>query len=332
MTYLTLEELKKRTKGYSSRSQLVRLDQSAYKSAKAQGLLDELLPSLRTPAPLTNQQVQERAVAYPTRTSFRKADDSGYEIAKRRGMLDMLFPRVVKEPKPVKQAKAPKPPKPMKVRVLRKITEELVRGSASRFSKRSHFEQGDATAAAWARKNGLMVELFPEKKFKCGSTAGFIEKAKKIHGEKFDYRYVKYNRCMEKVKIVCPVHGEFWQRPGSHIAGRGCAACLAFDNDAFYMKRAIGEVFNGLSVYKVGITSARLGAARLKQQDMTSKMKHQVVIPPTKVIGSASNIEVFALSLGVDPKYLPFDGSTEYRAFTEDEVQQIKDMVEMCRA
>ena len=53
----------------------------------------------------------------------------------------------------------------------------------------------------------------------------FIEKAKKIHGDKFDYSKVDYTNTKTKVCIVCPIHGEFWQTPGSHLAGRGCNLC-----------------------------------------------------------------------------------------------------------
>lgn len=37
----------------------------------------------------------------------------------------------------------------------------------------------------------------------------FIEKARKIHGDKYDYSKVNYTRCDHKVCIICPEHGEF---------------------------------------------------------------------------------------------------------------------------
>jgi len=54
----------------------------------------------------------------------------------------------------------------------------------------------------------------------------FIEKAKKVHGDKYDYSKVKYINNHTKVCIICPEHGEFWQTPHSHIdAGHGCPKC-----------------------------------------------------------------------------------------------------------
>lgn len=54
---------------------------------------------------------------------------------------------------------------------------------------------------------------------------GFIERAKKIHGNEYDYSKVVYVNERTKVCIVCPEHGEFWQLPSNHISGAGCPKC-----------------------------------------------------------------------------------------------------------
>ena len=53
----------------------------------------------------------------------------------------------------------------------------------------------------------------------------FIQKAIKVHGNKYDYSKVDYKNNKIKICIICPVHGEFWQRPNSHLSGRGCPKC-----------------------------------------------------------------------------------------------------------
>ena len=53
----------------------------------------------------------------------------------------------------------------------------------------------------------------------------FIEKAKKVHGDKYDYSKVKYVNNKTKICIVCPEHGEFWQTPDGHLSGHGCREC-----------------------------------------------------------------------------------------------------------
>ena len=49
------------------------------------------------------------------------------------------------------------------------------------------------------------------------NTETFIERAKKVHGDLYDYSRVNYERSTKKVEIICPVHGSFFQRPENHI-------------------------------------------------------------------------------------------------------------------
>ena len=53
----------------------------------------------------------------------------------------------------------------------------------------------------------------------------FIEKARQIHNDKYDYSKVNYVNSRTKVCIICPTHGEFWQTPHNHLKGYGCAEC-----------------------------------------------------------------------------------------------------------
>jgi very-short-patch-repair endonuclease len=59
----------------------------------------------------------------------------------------------------------------------------------------------------------------------------FIEKAKQIHGNRFDYSLVKYNGYENKIIIICSKHGEFEQTPHSHLNGAGCRKCRASHNE-----------------------------------------------------------------------------------------------------
>ena len=61
--------------------------------------------------------------------------------------------------------------------------------------------------------------------YQVGTTESFIEKAQKVHGNKYDYSKVHYVNNREKVCIVCPEHGEFMQKPLDHIHGSGCPEC-----------------------------------------------------------------------------------------------------------
>ena len=56
-------------------------------------------------------------------------------------------------------------------------------------------------------------------------TEQFVKEAKQVHGDKYDYSKVNYINAATKVCIICPRHGEFWQRPYGHLNGFGCAEC-----------------------------------------------------------------------------------------------------------
>lgn len=58
-------------------------------------------------------------------------------------------------------------------------------------------------------------------------TSQFIEKAIKIHGNKFDYSKVEYNGSHTKVSIICLEHGDFYQSPTNHLSGNGCPKCAS---------------------------------------------------------------------------------------------------------
>lgn len=57
------------------------------------------------------------------------------------------------------------------------------------------------------------------------TTEEFIEEAREVHGDKYGYDKVEYKSATSPVTIVCPVHGEFEQRPNQHLYGKGCRKC-----------------------------------------------------------------------------------------------------------
>ena len=57
------------------------------------------------------------------------------------------------------------------------------------------------------------------------TTDHFIDEARKVHGDKYDYSNVNYESMSKKVCIICKEHGEFWQTPYTHLNGHGCSKC-----------------------------------------------------------------------------------------------------------
>jgi len=57
------------------------------------------------------------------------------------------------------------------------------------------------------------------------TTDQFIVQAKNIHKCYYDYKLVDYKGTYIPVTIICPVHGEWQQKPCHHLQGKGCRAC-----------------------------------------------------------------------------------------------------------
>jgi hypothetical protein len=53
----------------------------------------------------------------------------------------------------------------------------------------------------------------------------FIDRANKIHNNKYDYSLVEYKNSYSKIKIICPIHGIFEQQPQAHLNKQGCPKC-----------------------------------------------------------------------------------------------------------
>jgi hypothetical protein len=57
------------------------------------------------------------------------------------------------------------------------------------------------------------------------TTQSFINCAKTVHGNRYDYSLVEYKNVDTKVKIVCKEHGVFEQTPYNHMRGSNCQVC-----------------------------------------------------------------------------------------------------------
>jgi hypothetical protein len=73
----------------------------------------------------------------------------------------------------------------------------------------------------------------------------FLDRANNIHNYKYDYSEVDFINVNTKVKIICPIHGMFTQRPKDHIHSKqGCPICRESKGETL--------VANILQSYNVG--------------------------------------------------------------------------------
>lgn len=87
------------------------------------------------------------------------------------------------------------------------------------------------------------------------NTSSYIDKARAVHQDKFDYSKLVYSSSHNKVKIICPTHGEFEQRACDHIHQKqGCPKCshnFAYTHDEFVLssKKKFGDKFEIIGKY-----------------------------------------------------------------------------------
>lgn len=57
------------------------------------------------------------------------------------------------------------------------------------------------------------------------TNTSFIQDARLVHGDVYDYSRTEYKGAFDAVTIICPIDGPFIQSPTSHLAGTGCPKC-----------------------------------------------------------------------------------------------------------
>lgn len=158
------------------------------------------------------------------------------------------------------------------------------------------------------------------------TTDKFIEQSKVSHGDKYDYSKSVYVGAFKKLIITCKEHGDFPQNPNNHKNGAGCPLCSngSTDNDALYLWQAINRDYNGLPVYKIGITSwksvdTKGNCKRIKDVAKKSIMECEVIAIFN--VNNARELEQEFHKIGINPNYTGFNGCTEFRALNNEELE-----------
>lgn len=76
-------------------------------------------------------------------------------------------------------------------------------------------------------------------------TNDFVDKSKKVHNGKYDYSKTVYKNAITKVTITCQHHGDFEQRPNSHLRGSGCPKCSDKTSNQQSFAEKSNKVHNG---------------------------------------------------------------------------------------
>lgn len=109
-------------------------------------------------------------------------------------------------------------------------------------------------------KNCPKCALEHRSRLRSSNTEEFIEKAKQIHGNKYDYNKVNYINNHTLVSIICHKkdfqgveHGEFLQQPNSHLNGCGCPKCRQSHGERFITNYLNNNKINFTPQYSIEI-------------------------------------------------------------------------------
>lgn len=68
----------------------------------------------------------------------------------------------------------------------------------------------------------------------------FILRASEVHNCKYNYSETEYRHLEQVVKIICPDHGLFLQRPDSHLNGSNCPSCASIQRSLNAQEKPTG--------------------------------------------------------------------------------------------
>jgi hypothetical protein len=236
----------------------------------------------------TEAAIRAEAEKYASRVEFEAGCGSAVNAARKqhKGLLDELFPRLIAHKMTIERA-----------------TEIAL---ASLPCTRTEFQGKHKTAWACLWKNDLL------------DSVPFTPTAKGMSRFKWTEEAIR----AEAAKYTCKGDFELFSRGASERARKigiiddlGLAAYPPSDNDSIYIWRAVDMVSNGMPVYKIGVTSARLGRQRIEQVAAASGIEAEVILLE-KLSTKASVVEKKLLSLGSPVEIGSFNGASEFRAMS----------------
>lgn len=108
------------------------------------------------------------------------------------------------------------------------------------------------------------------------NTEEFIEKARKVHGDRYDYSLVDYKRSSQKVKIICKKHGVFETTPNSHLRGENCRKCALEESKSLVCGVGINDYDGQVKINGEHLVSYKFWRHMLKRCYSESSLKKNV--------------------------------------------------------
>lgn len=261
----------------SSKREFDRTYGGAYAWAKRHGVLEEITSHMRKHTLWDKQSSFAEAEKYDTRYSFQKNSPGCVKWLKRNGLFEDACDHMTPQ---------------------FRWTADLIEEEAAKFSSRHEFHARNSSAAQWAVRNKHMDKLFPHK-LTLWDFESVAEEA------------LKFN-CREEFRVGAAgavqwaVRNGVWDTVCAHmdLASRS-------DYDCVYIWKPEG--FGDL--YKIGVTSKRLGTKRIEY--VSGNYGMQVELLYLRHTSNALKKEKEMLSLGKPASVNKnFDGFSEFRHLT----------------
>ena len=238
----------------------------------------------------TKEMIIEAAAAFSTRGEFYTKNPKAYHFAQRHNLLNESCSH-------------------MEAKCI-KWTKETILKEAAQYKKRYEFQTKSQAAYSFALTHNWLDEA-----------CSHMEYTKRTPWTK---------KMILKEASQYKTRGEFQTKsPAAYRAAQShdwlIEACdhmgpgLCGDNNTIYLWRAIGQYFNSEPIYKIGITSKRLGTHRIEFVAKEHGFKYEI-IAIMETAGKATKIEKKLLGLGESPK-LTGSGSTEFRSLNTQELK-----------
>lgn len=299
--YWTLESLSVEALKYTSRSEFQKESGSAYNAAgrlKVRDLVCAHMSESKKPNGYwTLESLQAEALKYSSRQEFQKNNASAYKAAGEQKCRDQICGHM-------KQMKQPKG----------YWTLENLHAEALKYDNKVDFRTHSNPAFLTASRKKLLDQI-----------CSHMEPGKLPNG----YWLIKENCAVEALKYSN--RRAFSIANSSAYHGADSSGWLdeicghmdfnpSSDSDVVYIWRAIGHEYNKLPVYKFGTTSARLNDRRVTEVAKSADMQFEIILL-TQVKVHAVELENELLKLGANPQYSGFNGASEFRALTVEELK-----------
>ena len=285
---------------YKARGAFKEGNASAYAIALARGILDDICAHMKSPyIHWTDEMLAVEASKYETRSAFKKENAKAYSVARTRGILDDICAH-------------------MKNGYLL-WTDEMIAVEAKKYKTRIAFKNGSHGAYQAACTRGILDDVCTHMET---LLTDWTDEVLAAEAAKYETRgaFKEGNPNAYGAAIRRGILDSICAQMESGL-GSG-------DNDTVYMWRAANEWFNGKPVYKIGVTSWRLGDKRIQQVARDSGFHPNLCFRIQVAPGTATEIEAELLAtFGEQVNYEKFNGSSEFRAFTVDEAVEIGNLV-----